>query len=80
MSGLVLFHCKNELEKEKFLNKSLLKLKASQKLEVSHVQIWFLENDDSAFMEECGLEMLNREHSMRNACFFFKKSKVIFLV
>jgi hypothetical protein len=39
MSGLVLFHCKNELEKEKFLNKSLLKLKASQKLEVSHVQI-----------------------------------------
>jgi hypothetical protein len=44
------------------------------------VQIWFLENDDSAFMEECGLEMLNREHSMRNACFFFKKSKVIFLV
>jgi hypothetical protein len=35
------------------------------------VQIWFLENDDSAFMEECGLEMLNREHSMRTACFFF---------
>lgn len=69
MSGIVLFRCKNELEKEKFLNKSLLKLKASQKLEVSHVQIWFLENDDSDFMEECGVEMLNREHIMRNACF-----------